>query len=65
MVEDDSTVPSADWFDAMTTLIGHGLAICRVTKDSVGRVTIVWRNPPSDADKATATGLIGSALHAW
>ena len=65
IMEDDSTVPSADWFEAMTTLIGNGLAVCRVTKDSSGRVTVVWRNQPSDQQKTSADNLIGSAAHAW
>jgi hypothetical protein len=65
MDEDDSTVPSADWFEAMTTVLGNGLAICRVTRTSVGQLTVIWRNPPSDADKAKADALIGSAAHAW
>lgn len=65
MVEDDSGVPSADWFDALTTLIGNGLSAVRVTKNSSGLVTIIWRNPPIDADKAKATQLIGAAVHSW
>jgi hypothetical protein len=65
MDEDDSGVPSPDWFEAMTTLMGNGLAICRVTKTNAGQITVIWRNPPSDAEKAKADGLIGSASHAW
>lgn len=65
MDEDDSTVPSADWLEAVTTVIGHGLAISRVTKNSSHQVTAIWRNPPSDAQKASADALIGTAQHAW
>ena len=62
---DDSTVPSPTWFEAETTLMGNGLAICRVTTTNAGQVTVIWRNPPSDAEKAKADGLIGSAAHSW
>lgn len=64
-MEDNSAVPSPDWFEAMTTLIGHNLAVVRVTKTNIGQVTVIWRNPPSDAEKAAADGLIGAAQHSW
>jgi hypothetical protein len=65
MDEDDSTVPSADWFEAMTTLLGNGLAICRVTRTSVGQLTVIWRNPPTDDQIAKAIELVGTASHSW
>lgn len=65
-MSDDSNVPSPDWWSAMDTLNGNGLAICRVTKTASGFVTIVWRNPPSSADQAKATNLIGPVnAHSW
>ena len=63
--EDDSCVPSPTWFEAMTTLIGHGLPVCRVTTNCHNQVTVIWRNPPTDDQKAAADALIGSAQHSW
>jgi len=65
MAEDNHCVPSPPWFEALTTLIGHNLPAVRVTKDCHDLVTIIWRSPPTDEQKAKATELIGGAVHTW
>jgi hypothetical protein len=65
MAEDNHCVPSPTWFEALTTSLAWTLPVIRVTKDCHDLVTIIWRNPPSDTDKAKATELIGAAVHAW
>ena len=63
--ENDATVPSPEWYEALTTLIGHNLPVCRVTANGRSQVSVIWRNPPTDAQKAAAEGLIGTAQHSW
>jgi hypothetical protein len=65
MAEDDSCVPNPTRFDALTTLLAWNLPAVSVTKDCSDLVTIVWRNPPTDDQKAKATELVGAAVHAW
>jgi len=53
-----------NWDEAYSALIAYALPVIRVTKSSPeGAVNIVWRNPPSDENKAFAVELIGPATH--
>ena len=58
---------SVNWDEASSTLIAYALPVVRVTRSPEGNVTIIWRQPPTDEEKAKATSLISGVVpaHAW
>jgi hypothetical protein len=57
-----------NWDEAYSCLVGHGLAVLRVTKSSPeGQVTVIWRQEPTPDEQMKANRLISGVVptHSW
>lgn len=54
--------------EAYSVLVAHCLPVLRVeVAQPLGRITVIWRNPPTTLQRETATRLLSgvAASHAW
>lgn len=49
---------------ALSLLQGRGLAVKRVMRSPGGSLTVEWRKPPTEAERAFADELLPGAAHA-